>query len=352
MNHHYAAAALGLIGSGLALAGCWTTTTSKEPARTTLEASAPDLMGACPESPQLSILFKHAFFGHEGGEEEQEAVVRWYLQERIVPDEVDTIFTVEQRETYEHISRPISRELALANGASASEDPIWVYAAPDTPPCKATPGAHWGHRTGHGQLFTSLTREVTLDCGEGLNDPNVGWAFGFRQAEAPSRCLWSGAAEPIAQLAQARAQGFPKEIDDALNPSSCAAPGCDLRFILNTWASRPEMGVFEVTISHVFPVEEVDECDWQFVDHYGIFVRAGQDPSTPMILWEGAEGYEGMLYDMRGVRALITQEDGVVEVAAPPEQANTQPRPLQSFRWYIPHEEDHAIHSLAPYCGP
>lgn len=291
----------------------------------------------CPDAFDVGVVFWHRF--EEGGDE---GVERLLIHEAIVDDERDDFFSREQRDSGETLHKVITAEQAVAHGASASDEPIWIFGE-DGGRCKATPGDFMAFRTGDGYIYTEIARVLTVDCAQKV--PYA--APALRLPADPVGCEWVGEAQKRSEPGAMRALNFPEPFGGALDPERCQAPGCDLLAELISTGEASRFQVHELTVTHLYPVAGEHECSWRAENQYGVLVGVAE---RQPVLWQGVGGFQGFFQDARGPRLLLAREDGVLYTAGLTEQgvagATTE------VQWRIPHEEDGAFHSLAPYCGP
>jgi len=290
---------------------------------------------------------------------------RWVLFEAIVPDEKDDLFVSPEKESGGQ--REITRAAALAHGARDSVAPVWLWVNDDEPACRLEPGRHLAFRGGDGPFFTRVGLELVGDCP--LPGRGAAFAFGLaaRQETPPTDCRLRSSRKLGGRLeSDEPAAAVPAELD---RPDlGCQAPACERLWQLSGVDLDDGTGVYELTVSDVHRDPAVIDCEWKVDDGYALWVRLekGQRP----VDWPKASGLAGVLHDRGGLRAVVTEENGVLRVYARPTLDGgkrefhddtrapgatlpaVQALLVRELTWWIPNEESWVRHSLGPYCGP
>jgi hypothetical protein len=215
----------------------------------------------------------------------------------------------------------------LPEGVTDNNAPVWVLG--DGEPCRMTLGARMRVRLSQGGApYEVLVRRLEGSCAL----PNSG-AIALQQEEAPGACHYA----PMKPLDDPRAAPFalPAAAFQALSPDTCAPPGCYIERHFE--ADALSDGAQVVGVNGVrYNVDANGQPDCGTVE---LLDMAWFRPRADAPWQEWPRGYEGrhLLYDDRGLRALVHQRYGVLHLDAPTSPEVTA---LYDTRWAIYNDED------------
>jgi hypothetical protein len=269
----------------------------------------------------------------------------WLLQEGVVPEEQARPLVGEADTSSGDVVVDLTPEDAKHLGATSSDEPVWLFVGDDVPPCQARARGWVAVHGGDGPTHTRVARVID-GCRPQKGQPSVVFAL---QARDAAGCRFR---EP--RLLSQRSEGngavsLPGEIAGFVPApaSPCDAPACDARWLVKVNDFPGGTNFYEATVSWVYPVEDVSECEWKVDDYFGHFYRV--ETNAPVERWAAQGGHAGAFYDEGGVRAAVHEEPGRYWVYTP---GDPLPALAQDVTWYLAHEEDFMPRSLGPYCGP
>ncbi len=241
--------------------------------------------------------------------------------------------------------RALDRAEAVRLGALDSDDPVWVYTAPDTAPCRATPGRFWWVPSEmRGDAYLEVVREL---AGCDVPDASEQLLIALRQPTRPARCLLRRAEsagthfDPTAHL--------PPDVAALIPSQPCPRARCRLFWTLAAVSFTGGATVSELTATYMPHRDGEPDCHDAWTDfHATLFQRAA---GGPLVRLGQAMGLYGALYDGEGPRVAISADVDTVRAHVLPARGSEPVAPTMSAQWCrMNHTQYEGRGSLAPCC--
>jgi len=251
-----------------------------------------DVENLCPDTPMLAVAMRVST--PEGG--------RWMLHEREAVRQGE-LFPADADEG----ARPMSEGEAKAHGASAAGLPVWVYLSDEAPPCRMETGAPWAVHYGDGPLRTHVFSELAGACELDEQAPSYLVVRGVEEARG---CRMHALPLMAADEEGTGVTPVPEAVKKILPPNRCEEPKC-FRWIALGGHVDGGAGVYEVGAVWVQPVEGDDPpCAAPFDGFHGVYFQAST--GAPWQEVPEVTGVRALMYDRRGLRAVITDAGGIL----------------------------------------
>lgn len=291
----------------------------------------------CPATPRIAVV--HRRYAPREAPDAAAVATPWVMHE-VFDGNVASDFDTSAPQ------RALDRAEAVRLGALDSDDPVWVYTAPDTPPCRATPGRFWWVPSEMGgDAYVEIVRELS-GC-EMPTDDATQLVIALRQPTRPARCMFRRA-EPAGTHLDPTAH-LPPEVAALIPSQPCPRARCRLLWRLT--AARFEGGatVSELTATYMPHRGGEPDCNGAWTDfHTTLFQRAAGGPLARL---DQAMRLYGALYDGAGPRIAISADVDTVRAHVLPERASASVAPTMTAQWCrMNHTQYEGRGSLAPCC--
>lgn len=251
-----------------------------------------DLDNLCPDNPTVAVALRVST--PEGG--------RWMLHEREAARKGE-LFPAGADEG----ARRMSDAESKAHEAPAAGVPVWVYLSDEAPPCRMQTGAPWAVHYGDGALQTHLFSELLGTCE--LDDQAPSYLV-VRGVEEARGCRMHALPLMAADEDGTGATPLPEAVKKVLPDNRCEGPKC-FRWIAFGGHVDSGAGVYEVGAVWVQPPEGDDPpCAAPFDGFHGVYFQASA--GAPWNEVPEVTGVRALMYDRRGLRAVVTDAGGVL----------------------------------------
>lgn len=257
-----------------------------EPVRETGEGQG------CPEEPRVTVLLSvttpegQAWMMHERQLEESDDP----------PDDEGTD------------ARKLSEQEARALEVPEQGGPVWVFFEEEAPPCRMEAKAPWVVRVGDGPPASQLVYEVEGAC---RLSHDQGSYLALRSGEPVGACRSHGLPTVVSDEA-GEGKAVPEAMQAVLPANECKGEKC-FRWILRSVHLEGGTGLMEASAVWIHPPEGDDPpCAAPFDGFHEVFLQA--DRQAPWEPVPGLRDVRALLYDKRGLRAVVTDARGLLEL--------------------------------------
>ncbi|MFO0653345.1 MAG: hypothetical protein U0326_44400 [Polyangiales bacterium] len=291
----------------------------------------------CPATPRIAVVHRR----YEPRETSDAASVA-------TPWVVHEVYDENVAENFETSAPPrvLDRAEAVRLGALDADDPVWVYTAPDTAPCRATAGRFWwvpSERGGDGYL--EVVRELS-GC-EMPTDDSTQLVIALRQPTRPARCMFrraepaGGHADPTTHL--------PPDVAALIPSQPCPRATCRLLWQLTAVGFEGGATLSELTATYMPHRRGGPDCEGAWTDFHTTVYRPTS--SGPFVRLDQAMRLYGALYDSAGPRVAISADVDTVRAHVLPARASEPVAPTMRAQWCrMNHTQYEGRGTLAPCC--
>lgn len=316
-----------------AMAGCGAGNPPPSPPPSSPKVAEPpsvdDTGNLCPDAPSMSVALPIST--PEG--------VRWMMHEREMEDQ-DVLFPRDSEEG----ARRLTQAEAKQHGPTSASLAVWVYLQDEAPPCRMESGAPWAVRHGDAELRTHVFSELTGDCALVEDVPSY---LVLRAVDEARGCRFHGLPRIGADADGKGEPPLPEAVKAVLPPHRCEGDGC-FRWMAHGTRVDDGTGVYEVAAVWIQPLEgDEPPCAAPFDGYHGVFYSAAREGAWREI--PDVTGVRGLLYDRRGLRAVVTDARGVLGLLLPSDGG--VPRPHWQQRYMTWNEENRTpLEDIQPSC--
>ena len=267
----------------------------------------------------------------------------WLVHDRLVEAARDDLFPSQQA----HGVKQLSAEEAQRHGVQPRDATLWVFSRDEAPPCVMRATQAWAVHQADGPSWTRIAwaLEGACDLPPEVNGQHR-LAFWSKSEHAACRMHAVGS---IARDAQgAGTPVLPSDVKAVLPDASCSEPGC-FRWTWDGIGLTSGAAVYEVAAAWLHPPKgDEPACAAPYDKFHGVFIRSCVN--TPWQVVEGAAGLSNVVYDTRGLRAVATDDDGVLSTWLPTEGAPMLRRTIENRYAIVNEEEPSKAEQLWPSC--
>lgn len=207
--------------------------------------------------------------------------------------------------------RRLSPEELQQLGVPPEGGALWVFFREEAPPCRMEAGAPWVAALGDGPAEPYVLYEVDGDCSLDADRESYLALCGERDV----RGCRSHGLPTIASDETGQGKPVPREVQAVLPDEECDGAGC-FRWIYKGVKLDGGEGVYELAAVWVHPPEGDDPpCAAPFDGFRSAYYRPGSSAAWQPI--PGAQDVRAVLYDPRGLHAVVTDSRGVLGLHAP-----------------------------------
>ena len=263
-----------------------------EPERETGEGAG------CPDEPDVTVLLSL-----EVSKEQ-----RWMMHERQIEGADDPLADSEVD------ARKLSVEEAKALSLSEQGGTLWVFFEAEAPACRMETGDPWAIRIGDGAPVTQIAYEVEGTC---RLSHEQGSYLAMRSNEAMGGCRSHGLATVDSDEEGAGKQ-VPAALQAVLPANQCEGEKC-FRWILRDVHLDGGLGLMEAAAVWIHPPEGDDPpCAAPFDGFHEVFLQLDRQAAWKPVA--GMSDVRSLFYDARGLRAVVADARGMLELWVPNEQ--------------------------------
>ncbi|HNS97413.1 MAG TPA: hypothetical protein PLJ27_03370 [Polyangiaceae bacterium] len=253
-----------------------------------------DSANVCPEVPIVSMVLR---ISTPNGS-------RWMVHERQASRQ-DEFFPG----VAEEMARPMTEGEAKQNGMASVGSTVWVYTNDEAPPCGMQAGAPWAVHYGDGALRTHLFMELSGQCPLDDQAPSYLAIRGVQEARG---CRMHSLPVMAADEQGVGSTVMPADVRKLLPDNHCEEPKC-FRWIALGGHVDGGAGIYEVGAVWIHPVEgDEPACAAPFDGFHGVYFQPTSNAPWQEI--PEVTGVRSMFFDRRGLRGIVTDAEGVLEV--------------------------------------